>query len=261
MRMSRCSTRLLRTGDGQQTTDDVTRLPVVRPLSSVVRPLRVIDLGPTPYSEAWDLQNLIAQEVASGQVSETLLLLEHPHTYTCGRRGGRDHILASDQQLKDDGIVVLDVDRGGDVTYHGPGQLVAYPIINLHNYGSTIDYPGYVRTLERVLIAALKEMGVDAHTLKDYSGAWVTGPGGEEKIAAIGVRVDGRGITTHGIALNVKTDLRFFEYIVPCGITDKGVTSMAQMLPEAPSMFEAKDTFARHFAEVFGFRLPESGDA
>lgn len=225
------------------------------------RSLRVIDLGLTTYSEAWDLQNLIAQEVASGHVSETLLLLEHPHTYTCGRRGGRDHILATDQQLKDDDIVVLDVDRGGDVTYHGPGQLVAYPIINLHNYGGTIDYPGYVRSLERVLIAALKEMGVHAHTLKDYSGAWVTGAGGEEKIAAIGVRVNGRGITTHGIALNVKTDLRFFEYIVPCGITDKGVTSIDRILPEAPSMFEAKDTFARHFAEIFGFRLPESGDA
>ncbi len=224
------------------------------------RSLRVIDLGMITYSEAWDLQNLIAQEVASGQVSETLLLLEHPHTYTCGRRGGRDHILATDQQLKDDGIIVLDVDRGGDVTYHGPGQLVAYPIINLHNYGA-IDYPGYVRTLERVLIAALKEMGVPAHALKDYSGAWVTGPSGEEKIAAIGVRVDGRGITTHGIALNVKPDLHFFEYIVPCGITDKGVTSMAGILPDAPSMFDAKDTFARHFAEVFGFRLPESGDA
>ena len=225
------------------------------------RSLRVIDLGMTTYSEAWDLQNMIAQEVASGHVSETLLLLEHPHTYTCGRRGGRDHILATDQQLKDDGIVVLDVDRGGDVTYHGPGQLVAYPIINLHNYGDMIDYPGYVRTLERVLIAALKEMDVPAHTLKDYSGAWVTGPSGEEKIAAIGVRVDGRGITTHGIALNVKTDLRFFEYIVPCGITDKGVASMARILPEAPSMFEVKDTFTRNFAEVFGFRLPESGDA
>jgi lipoate-protein ligase B len=225
------------------------------------RPLRVLDLGSIAYSEAWDLQNRIAQEVASGHVAETLLLLEHPHTYTCGRRGGRDHILATDEQLHDKGIVVLDVDRGGDVTYHGPGQLVAYPIINLRNYGSVIDYPGYVRTLERVLIAALDEMGVQAHMLQDFSGAWVHGADGEEKIAAIGVRVDGRGVTTHGIALNVTTDLRLFDYIVPCGITDKGVASMANILPDVPSMIEVKDTFARHFAVVFNFRLPESGDA
>jgi lipoate-protein ligase B len=225
------------------------------------RPLRVQDLGVIDYAAAWDLQNSVAAEVASGHAAETLLLLEHPHTYTCGRRGGRDHILATDEQLRAERIIVLDVDRGGDVTYHGPGQLVAYPIINLHHYGGSIDYPGYVRTLERVLIGALSDMGVEAHTLKDFSGAWVHGPSGEEKIAAIGVRVDGRGITTHGIALNVTSDLRFFGYIVPCGITDKGVSSVAQVLGSAPSMFEVKDTFARHFADVFGFRLPESGDA
>ena len=106
-------------------TNTIGSIPTSRDPDAPTRSLRVIDLGLTPYSEAWDLQNLIAQEVASGHVSETLLMLEHPHTYTCGRRGGRDHILASDQQLKDDGITVLDVDRGGDVTYHGPGQLVA----------------------------------------------------------------------------------------------------------------------------------------
>jgi lipoyl(octanoyl) transferase len=243
-------------------THDALRMTYdLRPTIYDFRPLRVMDLGVIAYAEAWDLQNSIAQEVASGHAPETLLLLEHPHTYTCGRRGGRDHILASDKQLRDEGISVLDVDRGGDVTYHGPGQLVAYPIINLHNYGGTIDYPGYVRTLERVLIGALGDMDVQAHTLKDYSGAWVHGPDGEEKIAAIGVRVDGRGITTHGIALNVTSDLRFFGYIVPCGITDKGVASMARVLTDAPSMFEVKDTFARHFAGLFGFRLPESGDA
>jgi lipoyl(octanoyl) transferase len=226
----------------------------------VVRPLRVIDLGQIPYAECWDLQNRIAAQVASGEEAETLLLLEHPHTYTCGRRGGRDHILIDDEQLQREGITVLDVDRGGDVTYHGPGQLVAYPIINLKNYGDSIDYPGYVRTLEGVLLGTLASLGVNAHTIPDYSGAWMTGGTGEEKIAAIGVRVDGRGITTHGIALNVTTDLRFFSYIVPCGITDKGVTSMQNVLAASPSMFEVKDAFARHFADVFAFALPESGD-
>jgi lipoyl(octanoyl) transferase len=223
-----------------------------------VRTLRVVDAGLIAYAECWALQNVTADHVAARVVDETLMLLEHPHTYTCGRRGGRDHILIGDEQLRLEGIAVLDVDRGGDVTYHGPGQLVAYPIINLHHYGDAIDYPGYVRTLERVLIETLADFGVDAHRLDGFSGAWVTGPdSGEEKIAAIGVRVDGRGITTHGIALNVAPDLRFFGYIVPCGISDKGVTSMERLLGEAPPMEEVKASFARHFAEVFGFELGE----
>jgi lipoyl(octanoyl) transferase len=226
-----------------------------------VRDLRVVDLGLIPYAECWELQNKIASEVAAGHAPETLLLLEHPHTYTCGRSGGRDHILIGDEELQREGITVLDVDRGGDITYHGPGQLVVYPIINLHNYGGRIDYPGYVRTLERVLLNTLEELGVEAHQAKGYSGAWAHGPTGEEKIAAIGVRVDGRGITTHGIALNVTSDLRFFSYIVPCGITGKGVTSLYRMLGEAPPMFVVKDAFARQFAELFGFALPSSGDA
>jgi lipoate-protein ligase B len=226
-----------------------------------LRALRVIDLGLIPYAECWDLQNTIASEVASGDAAETLLLLEHPHTYTCGRSGGRDHILISDDELESRGITVLDVDRGGDITYHGPGQLVAYPIINLHNYGPRIDYPGYVRSLERVLMNTLEELAVEAHQLKGFSGAWVRGRAGEEKIAAIGVRVDGRGITTHGIALNVTTDLSFFSHIVPCGITDKGVTSLARTIGQAPPMFVVKDAFARQFAELFGYYLPSSGDA
>lgn len=217
--------------------------------------LRVIDLGLIPYAECWELQDRVAAEVGSGDSPDTLLLLEHPHTYTCGRRGGRDHILVSDEVLERAGITVLDVNRGGDVTYHGPGQLVAYPIINLHNYGEHIDYPGYVRTLERVLVATLGDFGVRAHALDGFSGAWVNAGHGEEKIAAIGVRVDGRGITSHGIALNVTTDLRFFEYIVPCGITDKGVTSIEQLDADTPSMADVKSTFAERFAEMFGFTV------
>ena len=237
------------------------RKPAFRNPRFEIRDLRTVDLGLAPYEECWDLQNKIASEIASGHAPETLLLLEHPHTYTCGRSGGRDHILIGDEELQREGITVLDVDRGGDVTYHGPGQLVAYPIINLHNYGARIDYPGYVRTLERVLLNTLEELGVEAHQVKGYSGAWAHGPTGEEKIAAIGVRVDGRGITTHGIALNVTTDLRFFSYIVPCGIAGKGVTSLSRMLGAAPPMFVVKDAFARQFAELFGFSLPSSGDA
>jgi lipoate-protein ligase B len=212
-----------------------------------------LDLGRIRYEECWELQEDIAGEVGEGKAPETLLLLEHPHTYTCGRRGGRDNILVDDATLANEGVTVLDVNRGGDVTYHGPGQLVAYPIINLHKYGEEIDYPGYVRALERVLISTLADLGVEAHALEGLSGAWVNRGEGEEKLAAVGVRVDGRGITSHGIALNVTTDMRYFEQIVPCGITDKGVASLADLLPVVPSMDHVKAAFTRRFAEVFGF--------
>jgi len=222
---------------------------------SAFRILRVVDLGLVPYVEGWQLQEQIASEVGSGTAPGTLLLLEHPHTYTCGRKGGRDHILIGDDDLRSEGIAVLDVNRGGDVTYHGPGQLVAYPIINLHHYGEQIDYPGYVRALERVLVGTLAHFAISAHTLEGLSGAWVSGNSSEEKIAAVGVRVDALGITSHGIALNVTTDMSYFGHIVPCGITDKGVASMAQLLPEAPSMPDVKSTFAGCFADIFGFSL------
>ena len=237
-------------------TGSAVRAPYAAAEGTPLRDLEVIDLGVIPYAECWDLQNTIAAEVAAGTRPETLLLLEHPHTYTCGRRGGRDHILAGDDLLQREGIVVLDVDRGGDVTYHGPGQLVAYPIINLLQSAPTIDYPGYVRTLEAVLVGTLADFAITAHTLEGFSGAWITGDAGPEKIAAIGVRVDGRGITTHGIALNVAPDLRFFGYIVPCGITDKGVTSIERVAGNASDMTEVKAAFARRFARVFGFRSP-----
>lgn len=226
-----------------------------------VRRLRVIDLGMIDYAEAWALQNQIAAEVESGHAQETLLLLEHPHTYTFGRSGGRDHVLISDAELAQRGISTYDVDRGGDITYHGPNQLVAYPIINLRAYGERLNYGGYVRSLERAIIGTLDELGIAGHPLKGFSGVWIDGPTGEEKIAAIGVRVNGRGITTHGIALNVAPDLDYFTYIVPCGITDKGVTSIAKLLGSPVPMFIVKDAFARNFADEFNFELPSSGDA
>lgn len=230
-------------------------------LQSEIRRLRVIDLGLIDYKEAWDIQNAIAREVESGHGMETLLLLEHPHTYTFGRSGGRDHVLIGEQELRERGIATYDVDRGGDITYHGPGQLVAYPIINLRSYGDGLNYGGYVRSLERALIGTLAESGISSHPLKGFSGVWVDGPSGEEKIAAVGVRVNGRGITTHGIALNVVPDLEYFTYIVPCGITDKGVTSIEQMSGQRVPMFVVKDAFARSFADTFDFELPSSGDA
>jgi lipoyl(octanoyl) transferase len=223
------------------------------------RPLAVLDLGLIGYAECWDLQNRLAAELGRGDGPETLLLLEHPHTFTCGRRGGRDHILVSEADLERAGVTVLDVDRGGDVTYHGPGQLVAYPIIDLHAYGPNIDYPGYVRHLEQVLIDSLADFGIRSHRLKDFSGAWVSVNAAESKIAAVGVKVDGRGITTHGIALNLSTDLTYFARIVPCGISDKAVTSMDQITAGPHDMSRVKASFAKHFARLFAFADGLSG--
>ena len=219
----------------------------------VARSLAVHDLGYIPYEACWQKQRELSASVNARDAPDTLLLLEHEHVYTCGRGGGRDHILADGNELRRLGAAVLDVDRGGDVTYHGPGQLVAYPIINLFENKIGRDYRGYIRALEEVLISLLADFAISSHRLPGFSGAWVHGPTGEEKLAAIGVKVDGRGITSHGIGLNVATDLSYFSKIVPCGIADKGVTSMSVLLRECPPMWEVKEALARHFRRVFGF--------
>lgn len=219
-----------------------------------VPPLTVRDLGLVPYEECWQLQRDLSVAVIKGQAGDSLLLLEHPHTYTCGRSGGRDHILATEEELGGIGAIILDVDRGGDVTYHGPGQLVAYPIINLFANRIGRDYRAYVRSLEEVLIRALADFGISSHRMQGYSGVWVRVAGSDEKIAAIGVKVDGRGVTSHGIALNVATDLSFFSKIIPCGIADKGVTSMSRLLGPTPAMDDVKSAFTLHFKEVFGYQ-------
>ncbi|HVF99110.1 MAG TPA: lipoyl(octanoyl) transferase LipB [Chloroflexia bacterium] len=228
---------------------------MIQRAESRTRPLSILDLDLIPYPECWELQKRLASERAEGAIEDTLLLLEHPHTYTCGRRGGRDHILISEEELHERGIAVLDVDRGGDVTYHGPGQLVAYPIVRLAAEGQMADYHAYLRALEQVLINTLADFAINAYRIQGYSGVWVRGSEGEEKIAAIGVKVDGRGVSSHGIALNVKTDLQYFRYIVPCGIAEKGVTSMLRLLGKAPEMVEVKSAFSRAFSSVFGFNL------
>jgi lipoate-protein ligase B len=215
----------------------------------------VLDLGLIDYADAWDVQRRLVTGRTDGTIPDTLLLLEHPHTYTCGRRGGRDNILATESELFDRGAVVLDVDRGGDVTYHGPGQLVAYPILNLAEHPLGRNFHGYVRTLEQVLIDTLAYFAIEAYRVEGFSGAWTTWNGAPSKVAAIGVKVDGRSITSHGIALNVTPDLSYFDLIVPCGINGKGVTSMAQLLPTTPTMDEVKRTFARKFGEIFGFEV------
>ena len=200
-------------------------------------------LGLVPYGEAWALQNRLADGRRAGIVPDTLILLEHPHTYTIGRRGTRDHVYLSEEELTRRGITCLEVDRGGDVTYHGPGQLVGYPIVDL---GPQADVGRYLRNLEGCLIDVLADFGIAAARLEGFTGVWL----GDRKIAAIGVKVS-QGVTTHGFALNVSTDLSLFMHILACGIPDKGVTSMALELGQAPAMSDVADAVVARFMTRF----------
>jgi len=200
-------------------------------------------LGLVPYQQAWAMQRALAAARQRDDIPDTVLLLEHPHTFTIGRSGTRDHVYLSDQELADRGITCLEVDRGGDVTYHGPGQLVGYPILFL---GSQPDVGAYLRSLEGCLIAVLDDWGIRAGRLEGYTGVWI----GDRKIAAIGVKV-AQGVTTHGFALNANTDLSLFGHILPCGIPDKGITSMALELGRPVSMEQIEDAVVVRLAERF----------
>lgn len=202
-------------------------------------------LGRMEYTSALKLQEEVAGALATGRTVDTLLLMEHPATYTLGRRGKQENLLVSQESLVSQGAAVYRVDRGGDVTFHGPGQLVGYPILDLKNRRR--DVVRYLRQLEEALISALDSFGVTARRIPGYTGVWV----GEEKIAAIGVKVDAKGITRHGFALNVTTDLQYFSRIVPCGIRDKPVTSVAHVLGRAPELVRVAQSVAGFFGEVF----------
>src|SRR5262249_34473483 len=191
------------------------------------------------------LQERAVERVRSGEAPEQLLLLEHPHVFTLGRGADSSNILADDQQLDIHSVEVHETGRGGDVTYHGPGQLVGYPIINLKP--DRCDVHRYVRDIEEVLIRTIADFGVTGTRIPGLTGVWV----GNEKIAAIGVRI-ARWITSHGFALNVNTDLSYFKMIVPCGISDKGVTSISRLLGEPVYVQQVSRVAARHFGEVFG---------
>ncbi len=213
-------------------------------------------LGRVDYQASLDLQAALVEDRRAGRIGDTLLLLEHPPVITLGvkTRLGPRHILASDEELSRQGVTVHETGRGGDVTYHGPGQLVGYPIFDLKP--DRCDVHKYVRDLEEVLIRALGEFGIEASRVKGLSGVWVSagGPvGNERKIAAIGVRIS-RWITSHGFALNVATDLRHFQLIVPCGIADRGVTSMEGELRRSVPPAEIEDAIVRGFTAVFAAR-------
>jgi lipoyl(octanoyl) transferase len=202
----------------------------------------VRELGRIDYGHALELQQQLADRRKQGAVGDHLLLLEHPHVITLGRNGHLQNLLASDQVLSRAGISFYPTDRGGDVTYHGPGQLVGYPILDLRDWKR--DVGAYVRAVEQSLIDTLAEFGIEAGRIPTLTGVWV----GDRKIAAIGVHLS-RWVTSHGFALNVNTDLSYFQYIVPCGLT-KPVTSMAQLGVRA-SLAEVSQIFAAHFGRVF----------
>lgn len=216
----------------------------------MARPLDVRRLGRIDYQAGLDLQKELVEERRAGRIGDTLLLLEHPPVITLGvkTRLGPTNIVASADQLEAEGVAVFETGRGGDVTYHGPGQLVGYPIFDLRP--DRQDVHRYVRDLEEVLIRGVKTFGIDGGRVAGLTGVWVGPPGREDKLAAIGVRIS-RWITSHGFALNVGTDLSHFDLIVPCGITDRGVTSLERLIGRSVPMRDVEDAVIHAFTEVF----------
>ena len=211
---------------------------------------RIYRLGILEYGHAWRLQVALAQAVHRGEQPNSLLLVEHPHVYTRGRLSPSEQVLLTPQELADRGIDVYETDRGGLVTYHGPGQLVAYPVVKLREWGGPLKY---VRSLEQIIIGTLADFDIAAGLVPGLTGVWVD----DSKIAAIGVKVS-RGVAYHGFAINVNTDLSYFDHIVPCGITDRGVTSMAQLLGQAVDLVMVDYSVAYRFGHGMGFRMVEA---
>jgi lipoyl(octanoyl) transferase len=205
-------------------------------------------LGSVPYRQAWDLQRSLVEQVRAGEAQDTLLLLEHPHVYTMGRKGTAEHLLWDEAERERRAVDLVWSDRGGDATYHGPGQLVGYPIIDLARHG--LDLLVYLRSLEASLIAYLAELGLVGAAVPGLTGVWV----GDAKVGAIGVKFNG-GVVSHGFALNLTTELEYFEGIVPCGIADKKATSVERLNGARLATEAAAHGYAEHFARAFGVEL------
>jgi lipoyl(octanoyl) transferase len=208
----------------------------------------VEQLGLVSYADGLRLQRELVAQRKAGTVPDTLLLLEHPHVYTLGRNAKKENLLISAAQLVARGAQVFEIDRGGDVTYHGPGQLVGYPIVDLTQHRRDIAW--YMRCLEEVFVAVAGEYGIPAGRLAGAPGVWV----GNDKLVALGVHIS-RWVTSHGFAFNVNTDLRYFDGIVPCGLRDKGVTSLQKLLGRRVEMEEVAEKVVQHFGRVFALEI------
>lgn len=213
---------------------------------SAERKLVVFDLHQQRYHPVWDFQRRLHALRYEQKIPDTLVLVEHTPVYTIGKNGSELHVVATREVLQKEGIEVVHTDRGGDVTYHGPGQLVGYPIFDLHQHRTSVSW--YMRSLEEVFIRVLAHWGILAERLEGYTGVWIKG----EKILALGVRIS-KWITMHGFALNVNTDLRFYEGIIPCGIFHRGITSLQLLLGEMVDMQLVKDVVIQEFQNVFVF--------
>ena len=214
-----------------------------------------IDLGLIGYAEAWALQKRIVAARKAAAVEDVLLVCEHPHVITQGRNGKREHLLASEHVLRQKGVEYYETSRGGDITYHGPGQIVGYPILNLGAIRRDVVW--YVRMLEEAMIRATSEFGITAERVAGKTGIWVKSGDTEEKLAAIGVHIS-RWVTSHGFAYNVSTDLRYFDLIVPCGIADRKATSLEKLLGRSVEQEEVAPRIARHLGELFGLEMQEA---
>ncbi len=233
-------------------------------------------LGRVPYAEAWESQRALAAEIAAGERQPTLLLLEHPHTFTFGRRGDPEHLLWSQEELRARGVEVHWVDRGGDVTFHGPGQLIGYPLLPLGRLipGGHVpqgDYVAYLRRLEMVLVVALARLGVVGSRVRGKTGVWIhpaeterspycrpAARGRPGKVASIGVKVDANGVSQHGFALNVDPDMSYWEGIIACGLADSAAIALADLVRPVPTIPQVIDAVVEVFGDVFGYRMRET---
>ena len=213
---------------------------------------QIVDLGLIGYAEAYALQKRVEAARKAGAIEDVLLLCEHPHVITLGRSGKRENLLASEHVLKQKGVEFHASNRGGDITYHGPGQIVGYPIVDLGAIRRDVVW--YVRTLEEAMIRATTEFGIAAERLAGKTGIWVRAGNTEEKLAAIGVHIS-RWVTSHGFAYNVSTDLRNFELIVPCGIADRKATSLEKLLGRNVEAREVAPRIAKHLGELLGLEM------
>jgi len=215
----------------------------------------LVELGLIAYGPAWELQRRLVEARKRGAVPDVLLLCEHPHVITLGRNGKRENLRAGERVLAQQGVEFCATDRGGDITYHGPGQVMGYPILGLAEHRRDVRW--YVSQLEEVMIRASTDFGVAARRVEGMHGIWVDAPAGvgraprEEKLAALGVHLS-RWVTSHGFAYNVTTDLRYFDWIVPCGIVGKGMTSLEKVLGRVVDGGEVRRALVRRFGEVFG---------